>query len=162
MTSCFFRWVIRKVNSHYWWTATCHLSKMHKQLSFTRDRNRFYLVKYKKGSTPGRRPWCTICKEYLLDGLIIEIDGRYRNQQHTFEKTFRYCLKGECLKRPPKHSLMKSVPNEKEQFPQMIKVFQKYFYLSKVFLGILVILSKLQKWPKFHLSFWKVAIFGTP
>ena len=55
-----------------------------------------------KDNLPGCRSGCAHCKRPLNDGLVVEIDGKYRYAQNSFNKTFMYCLND-----PPKYSDIK-------------------------------------------------------
>ena len=72
----------------------------------SRIKHQFYLEDYVKGSTRGPFPQCGGCRQYVNegnDGLIAEMVSKYRLQQNSFDKTFRYCLKDDCLKRRYPH-----------------------------------------------------------
>ena len=75
-----------------------------------RRKHLYYLASYMKGNRPGRRTGCAHCKSPLNDGLVVEIDGKYRYGQNSFNKTFKYCLNDACLKHPPKYSDIKLMP----------------------------------------------------
>ena len=75
-----------------------------------RCKHLYYLASYMKGNRPGRRTGCAHCKSPLNDGLVVEIDGKYRYGQNSFNKTFKYCLNDACLKHPPKYSDIKLMP----------------------------------------------------
>ena len=75
-----------------------------------RRKHIFYLGRYLKGNRPGRRTGCAHCKRQLNDGLVVEIDGKYRYAQNSFNKTFLYCLNDSCLKNPPRYSDIKFMP----------------------------------------------------
>ena len=75
-----------------------------------RRKHIFYLGSYLKGNRPGRRTGCAHCKRQLNDGLVVEIDGKYRYAQNSFNKTFMYCLNDSCLKNPPRYSDIKFMP----------------------------------------------------
>ena len=84
--------------------------KAHVTQQVIRRKHIFYLGRYAKGNRPGRRTGCAHCKTQLADGLVVEIDGKYRYAQNSFNKTFKYCLNDTCLKNPPKYSDMKFMP----------------------------------------------------
>ena len=73
-------------------------------------KHQFYLCSYAKGSTRGPRPKCCSCKLPLQDGIVIEIDGKYRIQNNSFDKTFRLHVKDTCLLTTPKYSDISRMP----------------------------------------------------
>ena len=77
-----------------------------------RFKHRFYLTVYCKGSQRGRRPKCVGCEQPLDDGVIVEIDGKYKYQTHSRDHTFRYHAKDGCIRYIPKNSNIKSLPSE--------------------------------------------------
>ena len=81
-----------------------------KKLFFKR-KHQFYLSRYMKLNRGGPRPRCCTCKMPIDDGLVIEIDGKYRIQTNSFDKTFLLHLKDSCLRTTPKYSDISRMPN---------------------------------------------------
>ena len=73
-------------------------------------KHRLYLSRYEKGSRRGRRPQCSTCKLPLADGLVVEMCGKYRYKQNTFDHTFRFHVNDKCLSKPPWHSDISVMP----------------------------------------------------
>ena len=76
----------------------------------SRRKHQFYLGEYIKGSTRGPRSLCCVCKSVLEDGVIVEIDAKYRFQTHSFDKTFKLHCKNKCLSKAPKYSDISRMP----------------------------------------------------
>ena len=73
-------------------------------------KHQLYLTEYLKGSRPGRRVQCTKCKDPVLDGLVVAMDGKHKYGTHSKDKTFYYHLDDECLTCPPQNSDIRNLP----------------------------------------------------
>ena len=87
-----------------------HSPKLKTEKPSVKRKHQFYLCSYAKGSTRGPRPKCCSCKLPLQDGIVIEIDGKYRIQNNSFDKTFRLHVKDTCLLTTPKYSDISRMP----------------------------------------------------
>ena len=85
-------------------------SKVEPSNATFKRKHQFYLSRYTKGSTRGRRPGCATCKKPLQDGLVIEMDAKYRFKNNTFDTTFKLHVNDECLSTAPRYSDITRIP----------------------------------------------------
>ena len=84
----------------------------------TKEKQKYvpYLTMYSKGKKPGRRPTCAGCKDIINDGLVIEIEGKYKCSSFSINKVFRMHVLENCLRMNIWNSDIKEIPKRIQTF----------------------------------------------